>query len=317
MVGTSTRGIVPGEEVVMVSVPIERVTKGLRRRFLRAVPDGVFVPWQYRVHNGRPADLRAPRDLSEKLCWMKLHYMTPLQVQCSDKLRARDYVAATVGADKLVPLIMTTQRVEDVNPSRITQDKFVVKANHDSGGVFLCNGRESFDWEQVRRLLCQRLRQNFYYETRERVYRDIVPSILVEEHLGTFSDEPVVDYKLWTFGGRAEFFQISKFVKENNRTVGNFHLFLDRDWQKLPIKKHMPLLEVAPPRPGGLDALIETAEALAAPFPFCRVDLYHVAGQVWFGELTFYPSGGFTRFSPDDWERRLGDLVPLPEANLQ
>jgi hypothetical protein len=291
----------------------KRIARGLRRRALRLVPSRLFVPWQYALQNGRAPDLRAPKDLSEKLCWMKLHVRSELQARCSDKIAVRDYVTATIGADALVPLILTTKDADDVNPSTITAPRFVVKLNHDSGGVFVCDRRETFDWEGVRRRLRQRIRQNYFYEAREPGYRAIEPRIVVEEHLAGGSDVPILDYKFWTFHGRVELIQISRIVLGDQGIVESFHLFLDRAWKKLAIRKHKPLLDEVPPRPEALEALIEAAERLARPFPFCRVDLYRVEGRLRFGELTFFPSGGFVRFVPDEAERRLGDLLHLPD----
>lgn len=288
------------------------IARGLRRRALRLVPSRLFVPWQYSVQNGRWPDLRTPRDLSEKLCWMKLNVSSELQVRCADKLAVRDYVAATIGGDALVPIILSTGDPADVNPSTITAERFAVKLTHDSGGVFVCDRREAFDWEGVRRRLRQKLRQNYFYEAREPAYRTIEPRIVVEQHLAGESDAPILDYKFWTFHGKVEFVQLSQIVLGDKGVVGSFHLFLDRNWERLAIRKHKPLLDTVPPRPEGLEALIAAAERLATPFPFCRVDLYRVEGRLRFGELTFFPSGGFVRFLPDAAERRFGDLLHLP-----
>lgn len=50
--------------------------------------------------------------------------------------------------------------------------------------------------------------------------------------------------------------------------------------------------------PDNLSEMIETAERLSAGFKFLRVDLYNVKGKIYFGELTFYPSSGFTPWKP-------------------
>ncbi len=40
--------------------------------------------------------------------------------------------------------------------------------------------------------------------------------------------------------------------------------------------------------------------------------MYGVDGKTVFGEVTFYPGSGMERFSPDYWDRKLGDLLKLP-----
>lgn len=50
----------------------------------------------------------------------------------------------------------------------------------------------------------------------------------------------------------------------------------------------------------------EIAEKLAADFPFVRVDLYNINGNIVFGEMTFYPWSGYVKFSPDSFDFELG-----------
>ena len=43
--------------------------------------------------------------------------------------------------------------------------------------------------------------------------------------------------------------------------------------------------------------------------PFIRVDLYEVAGRIYFGELTLYPGCGFEEFRPEEWDLTLGGWI--------
>ena len=49
--------------------------------------------------------------------------------------------------------------------------------------------------------------------------------------------------------------------------------------------------------------MFELAAVLSKGIPFVRVDFYDVSGRVMFGEMTFFPEGGF-------------DNQILPEADL-
>lgn len=44
---------------------------------------------------------------------------------------------------------------------------------------------------------------------------------------------------------------------------------------------------------------------------YVRVDLYEEENKVFFGELTFYHFGGFTKFEPDEWDYKLGEFFDL------
>ena len=41
-------------------------------------------------------------------------------------------------------------------------------------------------------------------------------------------------------------------------------------------------------------------------FPFARIDLYNINGQIIFGEITFYPWGGYVTYIPDSFDYDLG-----------
>ena len=47
--------------------------------------------------------------------------------------------------------------------------------------------------------------------------------------------------------------------------------------------------------------------------PHVRVDLYNCDGKVYFGELTFFDSSGYDNLNSEEWNRRLGDWIVLPQ----
>ena len=59
--------------------------------------------------------------------------------------------------------------------------------------------------------------------------------------------------------------------------------------------------------------MLQLAEKLAKNIPFVRVDFYEVNRKIYFGELTFYPGAGFEEFSPEKYDRVLGEWLDLPE----
>ena len=60
-------------------------------------------------------------------------------------------------------------------------------------------------------------------------------------------------------------------------------------------------------RPGNLDDMKRICRELSKDKPFVRVDLYEVDGKEYFGELTFYPAGGYK-----EWNKKLGEMISLP-----
>lgn len=57
--------------------------------------------------------------------------------------------------------------------------------------------------------------------------------------------------------------------------------------------------------------MCEIAARLSAPFPFVRVDLYSVGKKVYFGELTFIPGAARIPITPVEYDKILGEGLPL------
>lgn len=56
------------------------------------------------------------------------------------------------------------------------------------------------------------------------------------------------------------------------------------------------------PRPGNLEAMLQIARRLSAPFESIRVDLYTDGDRVLVGELDNCPNGGVVTFIPPESE---------------
>lgn len=288
-----------------------RWSRSRRFRSERQISTHEFIRNQYRDRAGRDLQLDAPRGLSEKLNALKLMPATELQTICADKIKVRVYVAKRVGENILIPMILATYRLQDVNPKTIRNDAFVIKTNHDFGGVLICRDRSSFDWTAARAKLADHLAFNHWYRHREPVYRDIKPGLLVEEFLQPDSDDGLREFKIFCFHGRPHFIMVIREC-DGVRTKTVF----DTQWRPLPVRRRGAPADPSPIAPPlSLQALLDTAEKLSAPFAFCRVDLYENFGRVRFGEITFFPEGGMDVFEPYEWELRFGDLLELPSGS--
>ena len=45
--------------------------------------------------------------------------------------------------------------------------------------------------------------------------------------------------------------------------------------------------------------------------PFIRTDFYEINGKVYFSEFTFYSDSGFAKFTPEEWDLKLGNWINL------
>lgn len=58
------------------------------------------------------------------------------------------------------------------------------------------------------------------------------------------------------------------------------------------------------------------AEVLAKDFLIVRVDLHNLDGKIYFGEMTFTDSAGYTKFQPAEYDLILGKMLTLPQEAL-
>ena len=94
-----------------------------------------------------------------------------------------------------------------------------------------------------------------------------------------------------------------------------YEAFLDCNWNMLDFgTSSYPFYPTAPKKPARLKRMIEIARTLAEPFPFVRVDLYNLEGEIYFGELTFTSTNGIGRWVPEGTNERLGRMLRLPKT---
>jgi hypothetical protein len=210
-----------------------------------------------------------------------------------------------------VPLLDVLERAAELTPDRVTAPAFAAKTNHDCGGVVLCPDRASLDWAGARQKLGQHMARDYWRMQRETAYRGIERKILVEALLpgapGAPNWAPPDDHKFYCFSGRVQLVQVI-----SGRGGAQTRTHLTPAWEVLPVRRRgLPASTTPPPRPARLGRMVAIAEALAAPFRFCRVDLYAVGERIYFGEYAFYPDGGYRPFEPVEWEEKLGAMVRL------
>lgn len=271
--------------------------------------------WQlkllYRFYHHRKLDLAHPQTLDEKIQWMKLHYYrdNALVRQCADKLHVRDYVASC-GLDKILNPLIDVYR----NPGEIAWDslpqRFVLKWNFGAGGNYICREKQTVDRQAVERELAQFGKLAYHKLSVEPQY-DVEKRLLCEQFIDTASGGQPDDYKVYCFGGKALYVLCCHGRVGEQRP--SFYFF-DRNWQLQRFNRQgMEAPEgFTLPKPAGMDDLFRYAEILSKPFPFVRADFYLENGCIWFGELTFTPSGGFDTGRLPETDRYFGSLVELP-----
>jgi len=281
------------DPLVEATPPLRRLRLGrrLRRRMHGAL--------------GYRPDLAQPRTFNEKIGWRILNDRNPLIPLTTDKIAVRDWVAARIGTDILIPLLGVWERAEDVAWKSLPQ-RFVLKASHGWNMNLLVHDKARTDERAARDTAAGWLTQSHYRATGEWGYRDIAPRLLAEEMLEGDEGGVPQDLKFHVFGGRVGLIGVHHGRYAGARRV----TFLDRSLNRLPVTQGHPAHPDWQP-PAGMGDLLRIAERLGLDFDYVRVDLYLVGGRPRFGELTHYDSSGCSPYLPGEFDRTLGDMWTL------
>ncbi|TFL18856.1 ATP-grasp fold amidoligase family protein [Jannaschia formosa] len=225
----------------------------------------------------------------EKFLWRKVVDRDPLHVTLSDKLAARDWVAAQ-GLD-LPPqpqVLWQGERAEDLPRALLTPDA-VVKVNHNSGGVHLVR-EDGADPELIAQRIAGWLSDDFGRANGEWGYLAIPRRVFVERRVGR-PGVPLEDWKVYAFAGR-----IARVVRIDPQSRPRAGQAYEADETgRLRLLDTPPgvcrVVKKGPPSPR-LDEMLHAARALSRSLDHVRVDFLADDRDVWLGELTLYSEGG-------------------------
>ncbi|MFM0021148.1 ATP-grasp fold amidoligase family protein [Paraburkholderia azotifigens] len=298
------------DHVVGDPIPTQSAIRRIKEKAKSILPDTLFLSLLHRKCIGRYPRLARPATFNEKILQRNLR-PDPRYVRLTDKLEVREYVAAKLGEEHLVPLISApdvfTRAVFDSLP-----DAFVMKANHGSTFVELVRDKSETTFERLQELSERWLSTSFYWIARERHYKRIKPRIFFEQLLLDREGRVPADFKVHCFGGHAGrplMYILLITDRFGNHTHGDV---FDAQWRHMDVMIG-PYTRSAepPPRPDNLEAVLKAATILAEDFDYVRVDLYAPDNRVYFGELTFTPGAGVLPFTPDHIDYEWGQLLEV------
>ena len=257
-----------------------------RRGFLNWLTDTLYLRIFFRAKLGYSLDLKNPKTFNEKLQWLKLYDRNPLYTQLVDKYEVRKFVAEKIGEEHLIPLLGVWNNIDKID-FNVLPNQFVLKYTHDSGSVIICKDKNKIDIEKMKQKLKEMLKIKYFYMWREWPYKNVKPRIIAEKYMGDNFD----DYKMFVFNGKPDNVMVC-----TGRQTGNLQFyFFDLNWNLLRLNYwglNAPS-DFTLPKPEKWDEMIRISKELSRGTHFLRVDLYQKDNQVYFGELTFFPSDGF------------------------
>ena len=119
------------------------------------------------------------------------------------------------------------------------------------------------------------------------------------------------DYKFYTFNGEPKLFYITS---DKGTGLPTREDFFDNEGNHVEIqdKHYLNNPNHIPDLPIHLDDMLRVCRVLAKETLHLRVDFYEIEGTVYCGELTCYENAGYCEFTPEKYNRILGDWIKLP-----
>lgn len=270
--------------------------------------DKYFIKVFWKQMMGYPLDLKCPMTFNEKLQWMKLYDRNPKYTDLVDKLKAKYWVAEKIGSEHVIPTIAVYDSVDDIRLEELPE-QFVLKCNHDSGGVVICKDKGKFDFDAAKAKLKKSFEHNFYWDYREWAYKDVERKIFAEQYMQVPMQDDLMDYKVFNFNGEPKLIQVDfDRFKSHKRNI------YDTEWNFIDAIiqfPNNPLYVIDKPKV--LNEMLALASKLGSGFPHVRTDFYIINDRIYFGEMTFYHGAGFEKFIPESLGQEMGQWLVLPE----
>ena len=279
----------------------------IKKKMLHLVNDETYIKIEYFKILKKRINLKEPKTFNEKLQWLKLNNRKEIYSKMVDKYEAKKYVADIIGEKYIIKTLGVYNNFDEIDFENLP-NKFVIKCTHDSGGVFVCRNKDEFDKEYVKKQIEEKMKNNFYYNYREWPYKNIKPRIIIEEFIGS----NLTDYRFYCFNGKVELiYMYINETKDMDKPEPIKCNIYDRNWNlqnfhqnSLPTKEKYEC-------PEKINEMIEIAEKLSKETKFLRVDMYIKDEKILFGELTFFPGAGFSKFYPESIDEELGKKLIL------
>ena len=283
----------------------------MNKNFFKWIPDEKYIKIKYKLEMNQKFNLKEPRTFNEKLQWLKLYDRKPEYTKMVDKYETKKYVANIIGKKYIIPTLGVWDKFEDIDFTKLP-NQFVLKPTHASGNVFICKNKDEIDYKKLKKTVQKWLKRNYYLVHREWPYKNVKPRIIAEEYMEDQIGE-LIDYKVYAFNGQCDYVMVC-FDRIKGETK---FIYYDRNWN---IKKEFSkdgikygdTIKIEKPK--NLDKMFEFAEILSKNIPFVRVDFYESNGNLYFGELTFYPSAGFDNTRTKDCQEYLDKQLKVGES---
>lgn len=298
----------------MIPNAVKNIYSKFHTKFLLSHPK-YAIRYYLKNNTGVKMDFKTPKDINQKINWLKLYGDTSRWPMLADKWAVRHFVEEQGLADILVKNYGHWNDANHINFEKLDYP-CVIKTNHGSGmNLFLHKKPNENEVPAIRKKLNTWLHTPFADSFVEPHYSKIKPCLLAEELLVEKNpiSTSIVDYKVFAFNG-----EVAVIWACCNRTQERVEVATyDLDWNFHPeysiFNEHYAKGEMSGklPKPLNLKKMIEAASKLSKGEPQARIDFYEVNGKLYFGEITMTSQGGYMSFFTHDFLLALGNRCKL------
>ena len=286
--------------------------KGYRvtRELLTRISPTLASKFIFRIAKGKSLDLKNPQTFDEKIMWLKLntYYKNPLITQCVDKYAVREYVEKCGCGEILNDLLAVYDSVDEIDWDDLP-NAFAIKCNHGCGYNIVCDDKSKLDIEWAKKQLKEWMDEDYYLNYAEVNYQFVPKKIVCERYLQSEDGLLPNDYKIYCFGGEPK---LALICYDRDDAKDRVQLvFVDLDFNELPYGAEGINDGSKVRKPKSFESMLEYSRKLSKGFPYVRMDFYDVDGKVYFGEMTFTPSGGITHYYSEQGQKELGEMIVL------
>lgn len=287
---------------------IKNFIKKVYRRGMRFIPNQLAIRIDYLRGYGKWLNIKKPKTFGEKIQWIKLYGNLEEYSELVDKYKVREIISDKIGVKYLPDLYGVYEDANDIDFD-ILPNKFVLKCNHGCGYNIICKDKSKLNIVKTRKKLIRWMGEDFYKNAKEIQYKGIKPTIICEEYLEDKTGT-LLDYKYFCFNGKPEFIQVI-----SDRGIDTRADFYNLDWSFIKLRTKLKNSQKRFDKPKNLKEMNMLAERLSSEYPFVRVDFYNIDGRIIFGELTFTPGGGVSKFRPIDMDYKIATKIDLNKYN--
>lgn len=283
----------------------------IEKKLISCLPKKLAHKWYYKRRTGEKLDLNSPKDFNEKLQWLIVNKYGEEEAKYADKVLVREYIKSQ-GFEGILPKVYGIyDSAEEIKYEKLP-NKFVIKTNHGSGKDYylICPDKNKLDKKSVEKKFTKALKKNYARKSLEYHYQFINRKIYCEEYIESNDADGLIDYKIFCFHGKPEFILVT-----SNRQNRLERVYYDTKWNLVDLLKQEYKTDKEFTKPKQFDKMLNIASRLSEPFLFARIDLYNIAGKIYFGEITLSPATGINLTYSDYGLNVLGEKLDLSKVN--